>query len=195
MTSKYNWPTREQWAAIQRTAYYDYFEDLPRSNDIADYASPEETTAAIAALKAIWCDYGRRLKEAKQLAGPVLHRFYYDLSPDEQKLCNHVSLFKDRRAEINQVIKALREGHYHYKFDSILKRAADPEHATPCQIDPVLVSIQSRYRAAYEVEAAEIIRRAEARPIDDAAWERELQRRRDIDAHLTRPNWRVRQMS
>ena len=43
MTKEYIWPTREQWAQNQRTAYYDYFEDLPSSNDIADYASPEES--------------------------------------------------------------------------------------------------------------------------------------------------------
>jgi hypothetical protein len=104
-------------------------------------------------------------------------------------------MFQDRRANVNEVIKKLRNGRIDYQLDQVLKRDANPEHATPCRIDPVLVTIQSRYRAAYEAEKAEIIRRVEARPIDDAAWEDELRRRRDIDAYLTRPWAKVRAAS
>jgi hypothetical protein len=157
--AKYNWPSREEWAERQRTVYYGYLEDLPRSGAIADYASPEEVAAAIKALREIWCDYGRRMRETKQRYG----------------------LFWYRRREINDVIKQLRQGRIDYKFDWVLKTCADPEHATPPIIDPVLVAIQSRYCAAYEAEVAEITRRVQATPIDDAAWEEELQRRKDID--------------
>jgi hypothetical protein len=68
--SKYNWPTREEWAIIQRTVYYDNC-DLGVCDDISDYASPAEVEAALVALRAVWCSYGRKMKVAKSSAGPA----------------------------------------------------------------------------------------------------------------------------
>jgi hypothetical protein len=47
---------------------------------------------------------------------------------------------------------------------------------------PPLALIKARYEAAYEAALREITQRIEASPIDDAAWERELERRRTFFA-------------
>jgi hypothetical protein len=157
---KHNWPTREEWAKHKRTAYYDCFEDLPSSKNIADYASPEEIAAAVDALKDLWNQYGRRQQEAKDNVGPALQAHFqqevlkgrrcnpYHLASDEQKVLGIIAMFKDRRRNVNEVIKQLRNGRIDYQFDAILKRDADPQHASPSRIDPVLTTIQSRYHAA-----------------------------------------------
>lgn len=151
--TRINWPTREQWAERERTVYYDYLVDLPASKKIADYANPYEVQEAIAALREIWCHYGRCMKGSKDT--------------DRQRYRN----FQYRREIINEVIRNLRDGRYHYSFDRVL------EHDSRS----ILVTIKSRYEAARDAEIEGVRRRVEATPIDDAAWEQELERRRAIE--------------
>ena len=79
--------------------------------------------------------------------------------------------FQYRREIINEVIRNLRDGRYHYSFDRVL------EHDSRS----ILVTIKSRYEAARDAEIEGVRRRVEATPIDDAAWEQELERRRAIE--------------
>ena len=67
--TEYNWPSREEWAIRQRTAYYD---DAPSVSDaVAQYASPVEIEQVIADLKARWKECGREMTTAKKAAGSI----------------------------------------------------------------------------------------------------------------------------
>jgi hypothetical protein len=72
--SRYQWPSREEWAKQRRTPYWDSFEDLPVSKNLGDYASPEQIAELIAGLKVIYAAEGRKMKEAKQIAGPLVQQ-------------------------------------------------------------------------------------------------------------------------
>jgi hypothetical protein len=172
MRATYNWPTREEWAVQQRTVYYDMLEDLI-STSLSNYASDDEVAAAITALRKIWCTYGHQMKEAKRNAETVVDRSYYELSEEERKLIDPIHTYQDRRREINDVIKSLRRGRYHFRISWILERDGCPP----------LAVIKTRYDAAWA--AAEV--KIENTPIDDDAWAKELQRRRDIDEYFNNP--------
>ena len=186
---KFKWPTREEWAVQQRTVYFDMLENLI-SNKLSDYASGGEVTAAITALRKIWCACGRQMNEAKRVAGVTLNRDYYiyryyKCSEEERKLVDAVLTYQDRRKRINQTIKFLREGQYHYYISWVLER-------DDC---PPLAIIKARYDAAHAAAELKVRQRVEATPIDDAAWAKELERRRDIDAYFSDPTANIRRHS
>ena len=153
--SEVNWPSREEWAERHRTAYFT--NDRPHrhtaSNDLSLYACPEEVEGAIAALKKLWSDYGKQLKAEG------------DISP----------WLRDRRTGINMVIKELRNGSVHERAGlgriplQILR--AIPEYDT----------IVKRYEAAAQAGDEKYIAECAAIPVDDAAWENELERRAKIE--------------
>jgi hypothetical protein len=185
MDKKFEWPTREEWEVRQRTVYYDLLEDLI-STCLSDYASADEVAAAIAALRKLWCAYGRQMQEAKREAersiGVTLNRDYYiyryyKSSEEERKLVNAVLICQDQRKRINQVIKFLREGQYHYYINWVLERTDCPSRAI----------IKERYDAAWTAAELKVRQRVAVTPIDDAAWEKELQQRRRIDAYFNDP--------
>jgi len=63
--------SRDEWAKHVRTPYGDLFDHLPQSRAMADYATPDQIAAAIAALKRLYSDEGRNLQVAKRDAGPL----------------------------------------------------------------------------------------------------------------------------
>jgi hypothetical protein len=67
----YRWPSREEWAKIQRAPYWDLFEDLEVSTELKDYATPEEIASVVTALKTLYLAEGRKMKDAKSVAGPL----------------------------------------------------------------------------------------------------------------------------
>src|SRR5262249_12467156 len=71
---KMHWQTREQWARQRRSTYFDW-ESPPFADKFghraSDYTTAEEIATIIAALKELWRQLGRKLREAKQLAVPL----------------------------------------------------------------------------------------------------------------------------
>jgi hypothetical protein len=157
-----DWPSREEWAEERRTPYYDHFENLI-TNDINAYASPEEIAAALAALREIWCRYGRQMKAAQ--SGSKDEYWY-------------------RRRLINEVRKSLCEGRYHSYVDWVLQRENGDV--------PALAVIKKRYDAAKAAAEQKVHEDVAATPIDDAAWEEELQRRRGLDHYFNNPAARIK---
>jgi hypothetical protein len=174
MTRTYNWPDREEWAKQQRTFYGDMAEDLRVSRKLADYASPEETAALTAALKALWLAQGRKLRAAKQSVGPLLRqpgesqRDHYTriraLPEAEQRTAYQWRYVQSDRHETNEALQAATQGWL-------------PEHQLHGDAKLILAPIQARYDAAWEAAFKQLQHQVESRSVDDAAWEKELKRR------------------
>jgi hypothetical protein len=80
--------------------------------------------------------------------------------------------YRDRRREINDVIGQLRNCEVPWRvLDSIRT--------------PSLDVIVTRYRAAVQATHERFVAKCAARPIDDAAWQEELERRARIDQWLS----------
>jgi hypothetical protein len=179
VTTRYNWPTREEWKKQQRTPYYDLFEDLPVSKELKNYATPEEIAAAVAELKEIYRVEGCKMRDAKRLAGPLAQqpgetgRDYCGrvlaMADAEQQIAHEVGLHREVRRVINKTLRTMGEGYL-------------PSGGwIPEETRAPLATIKARYDAA--LKAAEEVRprEIEATPIDDAAWEEELRRRASIE--------------
>jgi hypothetical protein len=171
------WPTREEWAKKRRTE--DRLGDLSVSCELKNYATPEEVESLVAALKALYQVEGRKLKEAKQLAGPLLQQpgenrlSYFHrcrvLPEAEGNLLQEVWRHQRTRSEINQQLRTIAKGEL-------------PDHLwRQPQIEVLLTTILARRDAAREAAWEVRRRQIEATPIDDAAWEEELRRRADIE--------------
>jgi hypothetical protein len=147
-----SWPSREEWAKGHRTYYADDAGDdaLELSDQLTDYASPQEIADAIQEAKALWSDMGRRLKHEPP-----------------------GSWLRFERRELNrQTIKPLIEGRMPYVPNTAREQL--PRVTELCQRHDAAVN------QAYEAKVAEYA----ARPIDDAAWERELRYRERIERYL-----------
>ena len=154
MSLRFNWPSREEWAK-QRTSVDGHQNPNPPSNQLSDYATADEITGAIAALNKVWGDYGREMKSDKAEGG---HRY------DD---------FRWYRCGINEAIKELREGK--------MPRWRKPDTGIEVPPSP-LDTIMARYQGAKDAAQARWVAEVAARPVDDAAWEAELQWRRECDA-------------
>jgi hypothetical protein len=175
----FNWPSREEWAQRQRTAYID---DVPEASwELSLYANPEEVAAAIVALKKIWTDRGRRLKAVLLAGRPLIKqsgeglRQYRDrwlaMNKSDQEIAQTAICIQDQRREINEVIKELRKGRVPWRLNGT-------GISTP---PPPLDAIIARHDAATDAEIEKWKARIAAKPIDDAAWEHELEYRRRVE--------------
>jgi hypothetical protein len=179
-TMNREWPTREQWAEQQRAAYWD--SDIPHpynaSRRLSDYATPDEIHAIIAELKALWSTYGREMKAVKD--HPAVKRSDESLSDyltrlktmseTEKEISGRPINMKYRRSEINEMLKQLRNGEVPF-------RGLDPIRAAA----PLCDALLARYEAAAEAGIQKYVDECAARPVDDAAWARELERRAEIE--------------
>jgi hypothetical protein len=187
MTTSYKWPTREEWAKQERTPYYDLFKNLPVSEELKDYATPQEIAAAVVGLKELYRTEGRKLKEAKRLAGPLApqprerirdhYARYVAMTEHEKELSRTVGNIQDVRHESNKVLRCITKGYLPLHIDCCFRK----------EIEPVLATIKARYDAAKKTAEVVRLRQIEATPIDDAAWEEELRRR----ASLEKEGWRL----
>ena len=161
MTSR-TWPSREEWAERHRTFYADTADDVAHavSRNPIDYVTSEEIDQAIEALTRTRNALLGPLRAAKQ-AG------------DDERVAVLVAVLQDDRRRRFLATKALKAGRIpraHYEGAGL----------------PELTTITSRYQAAVDAAVDAARRAIVARPIDDAAWERELQRRRNVDQLLGR---------
>lgn len=149
------WPTREEWAEHMRAPYYDKFEDLGVSGRLADYADEAAISAAIEKLDALWRDLGRQMRE---------------MADGDDK-----NVIRNRRKVINLVLKDMRGG-------ALPRRSfiCEDYGVPPGILEPFFAGYDAAHKAATEQRHREIA----ATPIDDGAWEQELQRRVYLDDYF-----------
>jgi hypothetical protein len=170
----HTWPSREEWARVQRTPYADLFDGLGFSRWAGDYAPPGEINAVVTELKELYADEGSKLRTAKLAAGPLIRqpgetktahiRRYFAMSETDRSRLFPVHTHEQRRQDINTAIKALRN-------DTL------PAHRSWDGVEAILAPLESRWRAAHAAACEARRKEIQATPIDDAAWERELQHR------------------
>ena len=170
----HTWPSREEWGRVQRTPYADLFDGLGFSRWAGDYATPGEINAVITELKKLYADEGSKLLTAKLAAGPLIRqpgetktahiRRYFAMSETDRSRLFPVHTHEQRRQDVNTAIKALRN-------DTL------PAHRSWDGVEAILAPLESRWRAAHAAACEGRRKEIQATPIDDAAWERELQHR------------------
>lgn len=89
------------------------------------------------------------------------------MNEEDRELAGESECLQANRSEINRVIKQLRDGSVSWNMRDKL---------------PLLDTIVARYEAAVEAGDEKFIAECAARPIDDAAWQKELERRAELDA-------------
>jgi hypothetical protein len=160
----------------------------PATRRLSAYATVEEITIVITALKEMIREARRAERMANIALGPLgrqrgegqrayNRRVWREMSNAEREIviAGHAPVWS---GELKPILDELREG-------------IAPWHWPICggAVPPLLDEIIARYRTA-EREADETWRKqVEATPIDDAAWEKESERRRqleDDDAHPER---------
>jgi hypothetical protein len=185
------WPTREEWAESQRAFYFDQFQDLDYDGRLSAHASPTEVEALICALEGLWKAEGGRMRFAAKAGGLLnkqpgegdteYHRRYWEMTPEEQELTHPVNESRFRRASIRKTIKQLQNNclaQACYEGEWLMKDASVAK-----VLGPILASHKAAHDAAEEKRRQEIL----ATPIDDAAWEKELQRRGSYERRGSEP--------
>jgi hypothetical protein len=176
-----NWPTREEWAKQHRSTA-GWSKPNPAKKQASLYATADEIAAIVTALKQSYNAHGRKLWEAKEACPDLVAQVEaarkakepLRWSDEDRARYRPVYDAEDVRRTINAAVKVLTK---HDRVPYLWQEGRDL---------PELAELVSRYEAA--CEPADEAWRAEVaqRPIDDAAWEKELQRRRCIDDRLGR---------
>ena len=116
---KRNWPSREQWAELQRSTYWDSETGCPFASDyshrLSDYASAEEAAAAIDAVNDRLKTIRKVRREANKALGPLGRQ------PGESKRAYHRRLYDMTRSDFDRVIDSL--GPDDQPFKEALKKA------------------------------------------------------------------------
>jgi hypothetical protein len=176
------WPTRDEWAYSRQHPYWNWNSGCPFlhkfKHRLSDYATQEEIAGVIAAVKAARLQARRAEFEAHQSLGPLgrqkgeseraYGRRFSTMSHENQNTILDRLPFSPYPHEITEALKILQ-------CDNIPRRLPFIEKL------PTLFAIIARYEAAFEAAQAEWQRGCEQTPIDDAAWERELERRRKME--------------
>lgn len=182
---KHTYPNREEWAKNRRTLYADMCENLVSCN-IADYTSPAELNHLVTALKEMWCDEGRKMRDAKTKAGALTQqpgethttygRRWLAMSDTERALVSPVQNSQFRRQDINRAIREIQKQSFYF-------------YAAPSCAGVLIAPFVTRYRAAQKAAEEELARKVAMTPIDDAAWRQELRRRAYLDGETDVDPW------
>jgi hypothetical protein len=195
MKQPYEWPSREQWAAQYPRPYWDSETDCPYddrySHKLSNYATPEEITALATALNALYRDLGRELKAANQRIKPAnqqqrgeghaaWYRRFRELPPEDKEPFIVAGRARGRRSEINDLLARIRNNE--------IPNQTRSSNYVPEEIGDLVAPINARYRAAGEAARDAYVAEYTAQHVpDDAAWERELERRAAIE-HIHQRN-------
>jgi hypothetical protein len=166
------WPTREEWATQQRDAYFDHKNPHPytASQKLSLYASEEEVAALITAMQELSRSYSPPGPEAaKQALQPKHGESFRQYSRRYSRMSDAKKQRAYMQLEVSGAIAKLQNDLVPY-FD-----AASVDQ-------PLLTEIICRYFAARKAADEKYIAEVKARPIDDAAWAEELERRRMVEA-------------
>ena len=140
----------------------------------------DEVASVVSMLKKTRRDHGRRMQAARERAGSLaqqhgetLRQFdkrYLAMSDAERELAGEASHFQSMRRDINEIIATLQNN------------AAVPWPLPHGDYQPpLLLEIAARYEAASKAADERYIAEVAARPVDDAAWQQELERRRHFE--------------
>ena len=145
----------------------------------------EEIAATISALRDLYSYEGRKMKIARQVAAAVYARLvdfrhqryerFRNATPAEQDAVRLHWRCQEHRQEIRQALKEIRNGRvpdvalWPHKKWSFIDPADDP-----------LATIRARFCAAYDAAWNDFVAQRAANPIDDEAWNRELERRQRL---------------
>lgn len=178
-------PSREEWTENRLCHYMAWGDNdgmgyryAPVSKKVSDYVSPAELGALIASLQNQYRELGRQGKEIRkqhperfrqkgETATAFAHRYY---ALPEQERWEYVDDHSGTRQQIFQAIK-------------ILKADAIPRYGHEGGYLPEIEKLEALRDAAQEKREAEL--RAKAAidfPVDDAAWELEVEYRKAKEA-------------
>jgi hypothetical protein len=180
-----SWPSRDQWAQHRRDTHYKRgFEPFQVSDSLSDYANAAEIEMTISMLKSLWAACGREMRAAQKTVGPLArqpgesgadyHRRWRAMSEADQERAIRTDHLRHRRHCIRRALAVLRKGFLPSRNDCELAKAT------------VLDELIARRDAAYEAARAAWVKKKETTPIDDVAWQAELERRRQLEADLAR---------
>jgi hypothetical protein len=187
-----SWSTREEWAYRIQHPYWDYETGCPFADKyghcLSDYATPHEVAVLTAELKSLYRELGRKLREAKLRAGLLLQqpgesnaswyeRFRALSKADKERASAPLELQRDRR-QINDLLKRIADDAIPHstKFGTVWGKAGE-------LVAPFAQRYDAAFKAAHEQWEQECLQI----PVDDAAWEKELQRREEIE-HIRKQN-------
>jgi hypothetical protein len=174
---QYDWPSREEWAKRRRTVYADMTDDLCDAR-LQGYATQEQVAEITFKLKEIYRDQGRKMREAKPVYDTLRipgeqargkHVWWLHLSRADQDRCEPYLIAQCRRKGINRLLRDIADGNLSLFGDA---------HYWP----EIFAPFVEAYDAARDAALKDLRARVAARPIDDAAWEKELRWRASIES-------------
>jgi hypothetical protein len=187
--------SRQAWAERQHAVYGDEVPNNLLSDGVRDYATQDEWDDAVQELRDVWRQKGKEMARLRQThpeairlaAGHSIGRYEaWMASPkeDQEAYSAYLRLQRDRQ-HLNATYRVARGEElagYAQTFDALY---------TP----PLMAAIVDRRHQAYLAAlgawyAATRAARAK-RPIDDAAWRQELERRRHDDYWRGDREWQI----
>jgi hypothetical protein len=190
------WPSRKEWAVTRRTSFADDVQQVTdmTSADPATYASTEQIAQAVDELRAHWRQLGTELRAANTLAKEIfpmhgkwpstaegraaMFQMLEDLSPEQTAIIDRATMIRDHRARVREAVRGLSGENRQLRL-WVCSRVLLNLPAGSC---PEWRAIVSRWLHAREQAAAGYRAGVECRPVDDAAWRKELARRAGINA-------------
>jgi hypothetical protein len=189
MSKQRTWPSREEWADRQRHPYWDFSETGCPFHDklkhrLSDYATREEISITISVLKDLYREKGLKMRAAKQQMAerglPEDVRDRRHLSEADQEIARQPTELKWERQAINNALKHISED-----GDPKFYRCTGFKEA-----NKLLGKFKERYDAAFKAAQEQWERECEQIPVDDVAWEKELERRRELEEYFNNPEKR-----
>jgi hypothetical protein len=183
----HEWPTRERWADS-----HPYFDgdncpyDRNYSHKLSDYATSKEITTLTVALKGLYRELGRELQAANLRAKPLdqqrgeggvaWYKRFHQMSHEDQEAWRAADNLKRERSAINHLLTRIR--------DDKIPNETRTSNFVPGKAGELVAPFNARYWAAFEAARDAYFREYAAQhPPDDAAWERELKWRADIERY------------
>jgi hypothetical protein len=188
MKRPFEWPTREQWATQCQRPYWDEGDRCPYddnySHQLSDYATPEEIVTLTTTLKDLYRELGRKLRAENLRIKPfgqqpgegqvVWYRRFRQLSAEDQEAFHAAGNLRFERAGINDLLTRIRNNE--------IPNETRCSNYVPGKAGELVAPFNERYDAAFQAARDAYFQEYAAQhPADDAAWERELQRRAAID--------------
>lgn len=191
-TTPHQWPDREEWARRRRTVYTDDVANVRDqvSQHLPDYATAEQVDAAITELRTYWRQLGKDVRAANAAARNAFPRWgdwrgdpagYLDdmkaLDAEAQSTLERADELAQHRKDVNGQIRDLAAGF-------LPRRTRWIRTSTPVGASPVLAGIVGRYHASQAAAEAAFVERIRTAPIDDAAWQKELEKRAELERYF-----------
>jgi hypothetical protein len=154
MSKSYEWPSREQWAAHYQHPHWDEGDRCPYydnySHQLSDYATSDEVTMLTAALKNLYRELGRELRNInlhtwqpqRGEKNADWYRRFRQMSAEDQETFQAAQHLRWERSAINDVIKRIRSNE--------IPNEARKSNFVPGKAGELVAPINARYWAAFE---------------------------------------------